>query len=95
VSRELLEQRWQEHLDRRFPDVTADAIIDLADYDGAIAGLVECVVSRSGRNLPAPLEVDDVLTRRVHATGNEDAARYVDQLNELVELASNVWKAER
>jgi biotin carboxylase len=93
-TRPQLEATWHEHLEAPFPEGTDDAIADLAEYDGYIAGLVQTVIQRPGHPLKFPLTVDGDLTGRIHSAGDEEAIAYVDRLNRVVEIARSVHEAE-
>jgi hypothetical protein len=93
-TRPQLEATWHEHLEAPFPEGTDDAIADLAEYDGHVAGLVQTVIKRPGRPLAVPLEVDTDLTALVQSSGNEETIAYVDRLNRLVEIARSVHEQE-
>ena len=58
-TRKQLEATWNEHIEAPFPEVTEDAIADLAGYDGLVAGLVLSVIDRQER----PLEFRSSSTR--------------------------------
>jgi hypothetical protein len=93
-TRTQLEATWSEHLEAPFPEATDDALVDLAEYDGYVAGLVQTVLDRPGHPLEVPLNVNGDLTGRIRSTGNEEAIAYVDRLNKLVEIARGVLEAE-
>ena len=93
-TRPQLEARWAEHLEASFPEASDDALVDLAEYDGYVAGLVQGVIDHRDQPLEGPLRVNSDLTERIHTTGDEDAIAYVDRLNRLVEIASGVHEAE-
>ena len=93
-TRPQLEATWSDHLEAPFPAAPDDAIADLAEYDGYVAGLVQTVIDGSERPLTFPPEGENNLTRRIHGTGDEEAIAYVDRLNRLVEIARNVHETE-
>ncbi len=67
-TRVQLEATWSEHLEASFPNSTDDAIADLAEYDGHVAGLVQTVLDRPAHPVEFPRGPDD-LTGRIHARG--------------------------
>ena len=94
-TRAQLEATWRDHLEASFPEATDDALVDLAEYDGHVAGLVQSVIDNPDHPLEIPLQVDSDLTGRIHSTGNEEAIAYIDRLNRLVEIASSAQEAEK
>jgi biotin carboxylase len=93
-TRPQLEATWAEHLEASFPEASDDALVDLAEYDGYVAGLVQSLVEHPGDALAFPLNVNNDLTRRIHRSGNVEAIAYIDRLNRLVEIARGVHEAE-
>jgi hypothetical protein len=93
-TRKQLEATWSEHLEAPFPEGSDEAIADLAEYDGYVAGVVQTVLDRREQPLEPSLKTDNGLTGRIHSTGDEEAMAYVDRLNKLVEIAHSVREAE-